>query len=559
MPALRPRHLRRYRQITEVLTRHGFGAIVTQLGLRQKLNLSRRFLIQKPPSDSEATPAQHIRLAMEELGPTFVKIGQLLSTRSDLLPSNYVAELSRLQDNVPPIPWSAIKDVLLQELATPLEDVFQSVEETPLAAASLGQVHAATLISGQEVVIKIQRPSIERTINLDLDIMLDLAQLAQERTPLGSRYELTELAEEFAYALRSELDYRLEGRNADRFRANFADESHLCVPLVYWEYTTRRVMVQERIKGIKVDDAQALDSAGYDRRQLASYSARLILKEVLEDGFFHADPHPGNVVILPNEVICLLDFGTVGHLATKDRISLVRLYITAIQLDTEGVIEQLLRMGIANYNMDLVSLQRDLHRLLVRYYGAALKEVSASEVIEAVEPIIYRHRLHIPSDLWLLIKTLVIMEGVGQQLDPNFDIIEFSKPHIGEFIRRLWSPTEWGPSALRSAITLGDLLIDLPRQTTRILGQVERGDLGFQIRITNLEKITKQLDDIANRFILSILLAALILGLALLIPVINLTWPWGLLTWVIILTFVIICILAIWLIWSILRSTLRSK
>ncbi len=558
MPALRPRHLRRYRQITEILTRHGFGAMLAQLGLGQKLNLSPRFLIQKPPSDSETTPAQHVRLAMEELGPTFIKIGQLLSTRSDLLPSNYVVELSRLQDDVPPAPWPAIKDVLLQELTTPIEDIFQSIEEIPLAAASLGQVHAATLVNGQEVVVKIQRPDIEPTINLDLDIMLDLTQLAQERTPLGNRYELTELAEEFAYSLRSELDYRREGRNADRFRTNFANEPHLCVPLVYWEYTSSRVMVQERIEGIKVDDVQALDAAGYDRSQLALYSARLILKAILEDGFFHADPHPGNIVILPNEVICLLDFGTVGRLATKDRISLVRLYITAIQLDTEGVVEQLLRMGIANYNMDLVGLQRDLHRLLVRYYGVSLKEVSANEVIEAIEPIIYRHRLRIPGDLWLLIKTSVIIESVGQQLDPDFDIFDFSKPYIGEFMRRLWSPTEWGPTALRSVITLGDLLMDLPRQTTRILGQVERGDLGFQIRIADLEQSTKRLDDIANRVILSILLAALILGLAMLIPVINLTWPWGLLTWIIILVFIIICILAIWLIWSILRSTLRS-
>lgn len=559
MAALRPRHLRRYHQIAEVLTRHGFGALVAQLGLAQQLNLPRRLLRQKPLEDSELTLAEHVRLALEELGPTFIKVGQLLSTRSDLIPPAFVTELSRLQDDVPPVSWESAQSAIEHELGAPIDQIFQSVEQIPFAAASLGQVHGAILTSGEEVVVKVQRPNIEQTINLDLDILMDLAQLAQVRTPLGRHYDLVELAEEFAYSLRAELDYQREGRNADRFRTNFANEPQMYVPKVYWQYTTKRVMVQERIRGIKIDDLAALEAAGHDRRQLALYSAKFIIKEILEDGFFHADPHPGNVLVLADGSIGLMDFGTVGRLATRDRVNLVRFFVMAVQMDTDGVLEQLIRMGIADYSVDYDALRRDLNRLLMRYYGVALKEISAGEMLEDLEPIIYRHHLRIPSDLWLLIKTLVIMEGVGHNLDPNFDIFEFSEPYIGGFIRRMWLPSEWGPGAMRSILNLGDLLIDLPRQTARILGQVERGDLGFQIHIPELERTTRRLDDIANRVILSVLLAALILGLALIIPNLDLTWPWNFLTWIAVLTFVIMCILAISLVWSIFRSVTRSK
>jgi ubiquinone biosynthesis protein len=267
MAALRPRHLRRYRQIAEVLTRHGFGAVVAQLGLDVYLNLPRRMLRRRPVLAAEMTPAKHLVLAMEELGPTFIKLGQILSTRSDLLPPSFIAELSRLQDDVIPIPWASTKATLEQELGAPIEELFMTFETTPLASASLGQVHAATLPNGDEVVVKVQRPEVEQIIDLDLDILYDLAHLAQERTPLGNNYDLVELTEEFSASLRGELDYRREGRNADRFRTNFADEPHLYVPRIYWDYTTRRVMAQERIGGIKIDDIAALEAAGYDRHQ----------------------------------------------------------------------------------------------------------------------------------------------------------------------------------------------------------------------------------------------------------------------------------------------------
>jgi ubiquinone biosynthesis protein len=557
--ALRPRHLRRYRQIAEVLTKHGFGAIVYQLGLDHYLDLPDRILRRKPSEKELITPAHRVTLALEELGPTFVKLGQILSTRSDLLPPSFVTELSRLQDDVAPAVWETVKATIQKELGQSLSEVFAEFNETPLAAASLAQVHAAILLNGDEVVVKVQRPGIQPTLETDLDILKDMAQLAQDRLALAKRYRVADLADEFSNALRSELDYRREARNADRFRANFEDESHIYVPKIYWEYTTAQVMVMERIHGLKISDIKALNAAGYDRHQLALYSARFIIQEVLTDGFFHADPHPGNLLVMPGEVIGVLDFGTVGHLSATDRTNLVRLFVHVIQLDAEGVVDQLIRMEIASPDVNEAGLRRDVRRLLMRYQGVSLEEISVHEILEALEPIIQNHNLHIPTDLWLLIKTIVIMEGVGRALDPEFDIFDVARPYIRRLMFQLWFPSELGLSALRTVTTLTDLIFDLPRQTTRILGQIERGDLGLQVYVPQLDNIIKQVQGIANRVIVGVLLAALVLGLSLLIPYIDLTWPWNFFTWIILVAFFTTLFLALWLIWSILRTGGTSK
>jgi ubiquinone biosynthesis protein len=551
---LTPRHLGRYRQIAEIMVSHGFGFLLAQLDLEPRLNIPRRLLRRKPPLPSDITPAQHVRLALEELGPTFIKFGQILSTRPDLLPPAYVAELTRLQDQVPPAPWEIIKPAIEEELDDSLEQLFSFFEPVPIAAASLAQVHAAVLPDGQEVVVKVQRPKIEQTIKLDLDILYYLARLAQDRTPLGQSYDLAEIAEDFGIFLRAELDYRREGRNADRFRTNFANEPHLCIPRVYWDYTTSRVLVLERIAGIKIDDIAALEAAGYDRYQLALHSARLIIREVLEDGFFHGDPHPGNILVMPGEVIGLMDFGTVGYLTAADRANLIRLYIVAVQLDVASIVDQLVRMGVAQPTVDRAILQRDIQRLLLKYHGASLKEVQFQELLDEIRPIVYQHHLRLPSDLWLLAKTLVMMEGVGKRLYPDFDIFAVSKPYVQRFIRRMWQPMEWGPGLLRNVTAWNDLIGQFPRQTTRLLDQLERGDLKLQLHLAEVDQTTNRLDRIANRVILSLLLSAFIVALALLIPTLNLSWPWGLLTWIIILGFAVMSILALWLIWSIFRS-----
>jgi len=556
---LRPRHLRRYREIAEILADHGFGALLTQLGVSERLNLPRRLIRHKPVPEDELTLPIRARTTLEDLGPTFVKLGQILSTRSDLVPPEYLVELRRLQDNVSPLPWDVIWPQIESELDGSIDKLFLDIDPVPIASASLAQVHAARLLDGTEVVIKVLRPGIEKTINLDLDILYDLAQLAEERTPLGKRYDLMDFAEEFSFALKGELDFRKEGRNADRFREQFEKNQYTHVPQIYWEHTTQRVLVQERLRGIKIDDYDALDAAGFDRKELAQRAADMVLQEVLDDGFFHADPHPGNLLIMDGGIIGVMDFGTMGRIEKSERMTLARLFIVAVQMDVDGIVDQLIRMGVADYGVDRTGLGRDLRRSIMRYYGLPLNEIPAMEVWEGLEPVIYEYNLRVPSDYWLLIKTVVIMEGVGLGLDPEFDMLAAAKPYMGRLFRQLWMPSTWGSSLLRMGTDWMDLAGSFPRQSTHILKQLEHGDLEIRIRMPELEETNRDMNRIVNRLIYSILVAAMTLALALLIPNLDLTWPWSLVTWVILLGFLGISYLGLRLMWSIWRSNRKQK
>ena len=552
LPIRGVRHLRRFQQIAQILARHGFGELLDLLGAAPVFPLARA--LRRRPS---LGPPQRLRMALEELGPTFVKLGQVLSTRPDLLPPAYIAELARLQDTVPPEPWEPVRAQLEAELGAPVEEVFATLDPEPIAAASLAQVHAATLPDGAEVVVKVQRPNIEATINVDLDILADVARLLQTRTPLGELYDLPGIVEEFAATLRAELDFYREGHNADRFRANFADEPYLYIPKVYWEYTTRRVLVMERIRGIKIDDIAALDAAGYDRYRIGLHAARMVIKEVLEDGFFHADPHPGNFFVMPGEVIGAMDFGMVGYLSRRTRTDLVRLYVAAIQLDEEAVVDQLIRMGVVGGAVDRMGLQHDIGRLLRKYAGLPLKAIRARDMVEEAMPIAFRHHLRLPSELWLLGKTLAMMEGVGLKLVPDFDMFAVSRPYVQRFMREMASPRAWMPSLIRGMGDWAQLLDMLPRTGMQLLTRAERGELEVSLRHQELGRALVYLDRLANRLALSILLAALIVGLALLVPAFHLAERGGLITALVILGFALASLLGLWLVISILRSGRR--
>jgi ubiquinone biosynthesis protein len=517
-PQRSKRHRQRYQEIAEVFLRHGFGYLFKNLGPEwAPLRRSSKSADQPAAAVAEQDLPTHFRQALEELGPTFVKLGQVLSTRPDLLPPAYVAELSKLQDSVPPAPWEAIRDVITQELGRPPEEVFASVDPKPLGAASLGQVYAATLADGAEVVIKVQRPNIQPTIATDLEILQSLAPAAQ-RTPDGQVHDFVAEADDFAHTLNNELDYRLEGRNADRFRANFANEPHIHVPRVYWEYTTSRILVLERIKGIKIDDIKALDEAGVDRHQVAEHAARMILKAVLEDGFFQADPHPGNFVVMPGEVIGVMDFGKMGYLRDRDRYNAIGFYISLVSLDADGIVDVLIRMGAADSEIDRTSLSRDIERVLSNYHNVLIGEIRIQELDVAFMPIISRYRLHVPPNFVLLVQTLAMMQGVAMTLDPKFDIWGFSEPYVRQVSWRLALPRHgWGQSLLRQGQEWSDLISNLPRIGNRLIEKAGRGGL-LQIGLKDTDAIMKQVDRLTTRLALSLLLAALTVSLALVVP-----------------------------------------
>src|SRR5512133_481913 len=382
------RHLQRYSEIVAIFARHGFGFLFkrSELSPSAWFRLPWRSSQDEVPTQSENL-ALHFRLALEEAGPTFVKFGQILSTRPDLLPISFINELSKLVDSVSPEPWDVIRSLLTQELGRNPDDVFASIDPQPMASASLSQVHAAVLPAGQAVVIKVQRPNIAAVIDTDLEIMSSLAAKAQT-TSLGKVYDFVSTADDFSFTLRNELDFQREGRNADRLRESFADESKLLyVPKVYWELSTRRVLVMERIYGIKISDIPALDAAGYDRHKVALNSASATVKQVLEDGFFHADPHSGNYLILPGEVIGLMDFGKVGYLRDRDRMDLIRLYVVAVEMDVDGIIDQLVHMGAVREDVDRNRLAYDLHRFLNKYNGVPIQYIRSRELTDEITPI----------------------------------------------------------------------------------------------------------------------------------------------------------------------------
>lgn len=551
-PARRVRHLGRYRQIVQVLVRHGYGAFVDQLGLTPLLNWPARLRREPPPPPQ--TLAQHVRAAIEELGPTFIKLGQVLSTRPDLVPPSFLAELNKLQDEVPTAPWEAVYQVLEEAYGGPPERVFAHFDPIPLGSASLAQVYGATLHDGTEVVVKVQRPGIRHTIEVDLEILKDLARLAQERTALGEIHDLVEIAEEFAFTLRGELDYIREGRNADRLRRNMANLGAVYVPRVFWEYTSERVLVLERIHGVKIDDVEGILAAGLDPHQVILNAAEMIVQQALVDGFFHADPHPGNIYVLENNVLGLMDFGIVGYLSERVREDLIRLFIVSVLMDVEGIVDQLLRMSVVKERVDRQRLRRDIERILVRYYGLPLKYIRAREVIGDLLPIVYRHHLGLPTDLWLLGKTLMMWEGLTYLLYPEFDFFRVADPYVRRFLRSSRTPRA---IARRAGMTLNQwasLIVEMPRYVRPMLMQLERGQWETRTRQAVDPRYLASIDRAVSRLTIALLLAALIIGFGMVIPSLDLTWPWPLTTWLVMPGFLGMFVLSLWWLWTTLRS-----
>lgn len=507
-------HRKRYQQILSVFTRHGFGSIVGKLQKSQPIfQINHQQKLNLVPG---LTPAVHFRLALEELGPTFIKIGQILTTRPDLLGPEFIQELSKLQDEVPPVQWEDIRPLLTDELGDEPEDIFASIDPVPLAAASISQVHSAILRNGDAVVVKVQRPNIQTTIETDVAILMDLAAMAQH-TEWGERNQPEEVIEEFAFSLRNELDYCREGRNADRFQTNFSGDKRLYVPTVYWEYSSRRVLVMERIEGIKINDIPALDAAGNDRRQIAQDAASCIVKEVLQYGFYHADPHGGNLIVMQDGVIGIMDFGMMGELRDTERHSLARLYISITSLDADGIVDELMRMSVARSGVNRTRLVSDLRRLLQKYSGLTLKQIRFQEIVQDSTNIMQRHDLILPPYLWMLGKALAMMEGLGLELDPDFDFFSVSEPIVQRLKRHMFLPNgEWGKALIRQGADWSEFMILLPRASRRLLEKIEQGQ-PFNVELSTADNLICRLGRLVNRLSFSVIIAALVISLAILI------------------------------------------
>ena len=524
----RPAHTERYRQIASALARHGLGYLVGVFGLERFLPFHRG-LLGHPRRDEPYTRPEHVRMALEDMGATFVKLGQILSTRADLLPPDYQAELAKLQDSAKPLASGEVEEVVAQELGGPMRSPFASFDPTPLASASIGQAHVATLTDGTEVVVKVRRPGVVEQIEEDLDILQGMAAAASRRWELAERYDLVGLAQEFALTLRGELDYIKEGRSAERFAANFAGDATVHIPHVFWETTTARVLTLERIKGLKIDDAAALDAAGIDRRALAERAARIVLKMVFEDGFFHADPHPGNFFIEPEGRIGLIDFGMVGTLDARTQDQLIGLLLAVTSQDSERLVDAFLELGVARQRVNRAVLSQDLGHLASRYYGRPLGELALGPVVEESLAIVRRNHLHLPPNLALLLKTVAMSESLGVKLDPQFTLTRVLAPYAQRLMLERFSPTLWAPRFERAGVEAARLGTELPGQLRRLLSEIERGGLEVGMRPEGFEPLVRRFEKLGNRIVLGILAAAFVNGLAVLMSVYH---PPGWQSWV---------------------------
>jgi ubiquinone biosynthesis protein len=519
------RHLRRYQQIGRILTRYGFGHVLTQLGIGRAIAPGLERLRFSSVDILRATPPERMRMVIEELGPSFIKLGQIASTRSDIIPADLVRELEKLQDTVPPTPFPLIQEQVEKELKKPLAEVFPVFEEVPVASASLGQVHFATLQGGEEVAVKVFRPGVDKVIETDLDILLELATVAEKRTEWGKYYGVLSLAQEFAETLRNEQNYEQEGHNIDRYRQMFAGEDSVRVPKVYWEPTTRRILTMERMQGIKITNVNALEAASLDCKAVARNNIRILLQAVLHYGFFHADPHAGNFVVLPDGAIGMMDFGIMGQLDPVERQWLVQLFVGLFRQDTDRVVDAMSELGIATRAADKRNLARDLDRLRLRYYGLELEQIRARSFVEDLMGLAFANRLKMPSDLVLVFKTIAMLEGISLQLDPEINVFSEVEPYVRDALLELESPLTRLKEAAQQMQESAEAMMRLPKQMQRILEQWEAGEGNLSMNLRGLDEPTRRMTTGANRLAMAILAAALIIGPALIMPYLDRIFP----------------------------------
>jgi ubiquinone biosynthesis protein len=546
--------LARATQIALVLAHHELWSLVDVLDLGRFVPVH----LQRSAPSHQDRPGlhpepEHLRMALEELGPTFMKLGQILSARTDLLPPDYQHEFAKLQDAAPTIPFESVRETITAELGQPLEQAFATFDATPLAAASIGQAHLATLHDGTAVVVKVRRPGAVEQVDEDLKLLHRLASVASHRWELARQYDVVGLVQEFDQTLRAELDYLHEERNAQRFARNFATESKVQIPRVFGELSTSRVLILERLHGMKVTDLAALDAAGLDRADLSKRAAQIFLKMVFEDGFFHADLHPGNLFIEDQGRIGLIDFGMVGTVDADTREGLGLMLFGVAKHDTERVVDAFLELGVTQQPVDRAALRRDLEHSLMPYYDQPLGAIALGPLLAEVLGIVRRHRLALPSNLSLLFKTMTMCEGLGAELDPSFSFAEVLAPYAKQLMLQENSPYAWTKRLGKAGVELAWLATDLPQRLRRLLDELDRGVLKIDVQPTGLDPVFHRVERIANRMVLGVVVAAFIIAMAILMSVYH---PAGSALGQVLFSigFVLAVVLALYLVWRIFRS-----
>ncbi|MGD9947478.1 MAG: ABC1 kinase family protein [Desulfobulbus sp.] len=547
------RHLNRYHCILRVLFKYGFNDLVDRLHIDQYLESGLKMINRKPREQiARLSSPERLRLVFEELGPTFIKLGQLLSTRPDLIPADFLDELSKLQDDIPPFASEEVRTIFQEELGRAPEEIFHYFDAEPLAAASIGQVHRARMDDGTEVVIKLQRPGIENVIAVDLEILAHIAELMEQYLEEVQGHQPMAIVHEFARSLSREIDFSIELANIQRFSRQFEGNASIHVPEVYPDLSTDRLLVMEYVGGIKSSQIDTLREQGYDLPLIAERGANLVMEQIFVHGFFHADPHPGNVFILPDNVICFIDFGQMGRLSLKDREDFTDLVLDLVSGNEQKIVSGVLNVTVQLGEVDRDSLAQDLGNLMDMYLYRPLGDIEAGKILQDLLDLVSRHKLSFKPSLYLMMKALSTVEGLGLMFDPKLELIRLAKP----FMRRI-RMARMQPGRIAEEITLTgssylNLFRELPDEVRSILHQLRTGRMRLEFEHRGVKSLGAAMERVSNRISFAIVLAALIVGSSLIV-LSDIPPRWHSIPVIGLVGFLVAGIMGFWLLLSIIR------
>ncbi len=512
------RNLNRYRQILGILFSYGFGEIIELLRIDQYLDIGLN-LISKNRGErvEKLSRAERIRMAIEELGPTYIKLGQVLSTRPDLIPAEFITELTKLQDDVPPFGFDETEKIILAEFGVPFDVLFECLEKTPVASASIAQVYRAESKDGEILAVKVQRPDIKRIIEVDLEIMLHLATLMERHIEEFALHRPVRIVEEFTKVLENEIDFTIEAASMERIAAMFLNDPAVYIPKVFHDKSSQAVLTMEMVDGIKITHVEAIEAAGLDRRLLTVRGADVCLKQIFQYGFFHADPHPGNIYALPGNVICLLDFGMVGTVDQRTREDFVELVDSVVHHHPSRAVQVLLRITEWDSEPDLKKFEKDVSQFMGQHLYKPLRDIKIGRLFQHLLEISAAHGLRIPADIFLMLKALGTVEGIAMVLDPEFDMVSHAAPYIRKVKLSRLHPDRIAGDALQLASQFMDFLGQFPQDVLEIGRLIRQQKLTIKIEQTGLSTLLATQDQISNRIAFSIVIAALIIGSALIV------------------------------------------
>lgn len=547
------RHLNRYHRILRVLFKYGFNDLVDRLHIDQYLESGLQMINRKPREQiARFSRPERLRLVFEELGPTFIKLGQLLSTRPDLIPADFLDELAKLQDNIPPFSLDEVHAIFQEELGRLPEEIFHYFDAAPLAAASIGQVHRARMDNGVEVAIKVQRPGIENVIAVDLEILAHIAELMEQYLEEVQGHQPMAIVHEFARSLSREIDFAIELANIQRFARQFEGNPAVHVPLVYPELSTDRLLVMEYVVGIKSSKTGLLREQGYDLSLIAERGANLVMEQIFVHGFFHADPHPGNIFILPDNVVCFIDFGQMGRLSLKDREDFTDLVLDLVAGNEQKIVAGVLKVTVQLGEIDRESLARDLGNLMDMYLYRPLGDLEAGKILQDLLDLVSRHKLSFKPSLYLMMKALSTVEGVGLMLDPKLELINLAKPFMRKIRLGRMQPGRIVEELSLTGSAYLHLLRDLPEEVRTILHQLRSGRMRLEFEHRGLKSLGAALDRVSNRIAFAIVLAALIVGSSLIV-LSGIPPHWHSIPVIGLIGFLVAGVMGFWLLLSIIR------